>query len=172
MESFNIHSTKQFPELSDSFSSSMHSSITDLRDQNQTGTFSQNNEGQMEHEETNDSDTWKSPSNPAKMRKLSDQVKPIPTKNSYETLCQIDSEKQQEKKAPPPKSNTGTQKPPPLYVYGIQNKFNFSRTLAATCQIKPIISHTQQHIRFQAVNYSDFEKLKAYSNKINSLQQR
>lgn len=40
-------------------------------------------------------------------------------------------------------------KPPPIYIYGIQNEYQLSRTLVATSKERPITKHTNEFIKFQ-----------------------
>lgn len=63
----------------------------------------------------------------------------------------------QEKKTPITAS-----KPPVLYIYGVENKYNFSRALMATCEIPPISTHNKERIKLQAQTKEDYDKFVAY----------
>lgn len=53
-------------------------------------------------------------------------------------------------------------KPPAIFIYNINDKYHFGKTLSAVCQVKPIVRHASDYICFQAHNKADYEKLEAY----------
>lgn len=90
-------------------------------------------------------DDWKEPTNLAKIRKLSGTATPLNTQNRFEIVSQSDNTNADQISKTTPVSKSP--KAPPIYVYGIQNKFQFSSSLSAACRIKSLISHTQQYVR-------------------------
>jgi len=81
----------------------------------------------------------------------------------FDALCQNpkkQAEKQEDRsqRAPLP---TFT-KPPAIFIYGITNRYQFSKTLTATCQIRPVVKQTAEFIIFQAQSKADFDKLQIY----------
>lgn len=108
------------------------------------------------------SDDWIPLTKTAKIRKTSGVSASVATHNRFESLSQNDDD--DDEKLSKSTKNTKKAKPPPIYVYGVQNKFQFSRTLAAVCRTKPRIYHTQQQVRFQTNSYADYEELKTYYN--------
>lgn len=57
-------------------------------------------------------------------------------------------------------------RPPAIYIYGIENKYNFIRTVATTCQVQPKIHHGRDFIRLSVENTADLDKLEAYCTQI------
>jgi len=101
----------------------------------------------MEH------DGFVTPRKTAKGTAYSNQNQPLSTANQFDPLTDNNDN------TPPVVIAV---KPPPIYVYDIENKYHFSRTLAATCQKPPIIKHTNDFIKFQPENKADYDKIEAF----------
>lgn len=65
---------------------------------------------------------------------------------------------------PPPK----TSRPPPIFIYNIQNKFQFTKTISAVCKIKPLYQHTSEYIKLQVQTQEDYNKLQTYCKQTNT----
>jgi len=59
-------------------------------------------------------------------------------------------------------SPTTKSKPPPLYIYGIQNKYTFTRTVLKGLQENPKIFPSGDGMLMHFRNYADYEKIKTY----------
>lgn len=53
-------------------------------------------------------------------------------------------------------------KPPLLYIYGIDNKYDFTKKIQRLCQLPPISTHTKEQSKLQPIYQEDYEKIKAY----------
>lgn len=82
---------------------------------------------------------WTKPHISVKMKKM--HTSQVDTQNRYAPL-------QDNEDAKPEQLTSRTNKPPPLYTYGVKNQFQFTRSLSTTCQLQPTITHGKDYIRF------------------------
>lgn len=76
-------------------------------------------------------------------------------KNKFGTLNPNENTDNKDKQSKP-------LKPPPLFIYGIENKYTFTRTLKATCQIEPLCNHNKERILIQTQTKADYDKIVAF----------
>lgn len=88
----------------------------------------------------------------------------ISTTNRFQALTIATSKNDSSTSQPRPQGQKSHNQPllakqPPIFIYEVENKFNFTRTLSATCQVKQKIQHGKECIRFQLETHSDYEKV-------------
>jgi len=117
-----------------------------------------------------------SPKNYIRSSHFEVSVKPLPTPNKFDVLqdshadgndnlhedCIDKSDQGFPSHPPTPPAPPRSLKPPAIYVYGITDKYSFSKSLAAVCQDRPTIKHTSDFIKFQPYSKIDFDKLQTY----------
>lgn len=175
-ESLNLDSKTQFPDIPGSHTSQVKDNLTESTtrtDQGHEQTVSNvdmlsedgqdyYSDGAPANDADIDSDSWIPPTKTAKLRNNKGAAASVSTQNRFDPLSQNDEEDDDDNTASQKVTNGKKSKPPPIYVYGVNNKYQFSRTLASVCRTKPKISHTQQYVRFHTESYADYEKLKTF----------
>lgn len=93
-----------------------------------------------------DTGEFQYPKNPVKP-KASDQLSVASTSNSFDVLDSADSDSASDKGYKPDKNV----KPPPVIIYGISNKYNFTKSLSSTFTVAPKYRHAKDFITFQVL---------------------
>lgn len=84
---------------------------------------------------------------------------PVPTNNSFQILSD-ETETMEVQTTTPPRPID--RKPPPIFIYGIQNTYQFIKTLSRALKDPPRVQHNRERIKFQLLNNDDFSKVKTF----------
>lgn len=107
-----------------------------------------------------DIDWFQLPKNPVKTQSLHNQSPTIDICNKFQVPDPVSCDNSKADSEQP--AHKTQLKLPAIYIYGITNTYNFTRTLAATCAVQPRIHHCKEYILLQFESQADFVKIKTY----------